>query len=159
MMNRRACKAGLDDGNAAMKIDIAKFGLKDVPVNPDTVFSFPRGLVGFEDARRFTLFHEEDRPTVFWLQSLDDPQLAFSVVPPEAIDIEYEMELSEEDCALIELRDPAEAAVVVILYREAADEGRVAASTRSPLVLNLRARLGMQKVLREFHPTLLCRAR
>lgn len=142
-----------------MKIDIAKFGLTDVPVNPDAVFSFPQGLVGFEDARRFTLFHEEGKPTVFWLQSLDDPQLAFSVVPPESIDVQYEMELSDEDCALLELKDPAEATVVVILYREAADNGRIAANTRSPLVLNTRSRIGMQKILREFHPTLLYRAR
>lgn len=142
-----------------MKIDIAKFGLKDVPVNPDAVFNFPQGLVGFDDARRFTLFHEEGKPTVFWLQSLDDPRLAFSVVPPESIDVQYEMELSDEDCALIDLKDPAEVVVVVILYREEADNGRVAANTRSPLVLNTRSRLGMQKILREFHPTLLCRAR
>lgn len=142
-----------------MKIDIAKFGLTDVPVNPETVFSFPQGLVGFENARRFTLFHEEGKPTVFWLQSLDDPQLAFSVVPPESIDVQYEMELSDEDCALIDLQDPAEAVVVVILYREAADQGKIAANTRSPLVLNTRSRLGMQKILREFHPTLLYRAR
>ncbi|HEX5803465.1 MAG TPA: flagellar assembly protein FliW [Azospira sp.] len=142
-----------------MKIDIAKFGLKDVPVNPDAVFSFPQGLVGFEDSRRFTLFHEEGKPTVFWLQSLDDPGLAFSVVQPESIDLQYEMELSDEDCALIDLKDPAEVVVVVILYREAADNGQIAANTRSPLVLNTRSRLGMQKILREFHPTLLCRAR
>lgn len=142
-----------------MKIDIAKFGLNDVPVNPDAVFSFPQGLLGFEDARRFTLFHEEGQPTVFWLQSLDDPQLAFSVVSPEAIDVQYEMVLSEEDCALIDLKDPADVVVIVILYREEADNGKIAANTRSPLVLNTRSRLGMQKVLREFHPTLLCRAR
>lgn len=142
-----------------MKIDIAKFGLKDVPVNPDSVFTFPQGLVGFEDAKRFTLFHEEGKPSVFWLQSLDDPQLAFSVVPPESIDVQYEMELADEDVALIDLKDPAEALVVVILYRQEADDGRIAANTRSPLVLNTRARLGMQKILREFHPSLLYRAR
>lgn len=142
-----------------MKIDLAKFGLKDVPVNPDAVLTFPKGLVGFEECKRYTLFHEEGKPTVFWLQSLDDPALSFSVMSPESLDIQYEIELSDEDCALIDLKDPAEATVVVILYREAADDGRIAANTRSPLVLNTRARLGMQKILREFHPTLLCRAR
>ncbi len=142
-----------------MKIDIAKFGLKDVPVNPDAVFNFPEGLVGFEELHRYTVFHEEGKPTVFWLQSLDDPQLAFSIVPPEMVDVQYEIELSDEDCKLIDLQDPAEAQVVVILYRDGADGGKIAANTRSPLVLNTRSRLGMQKILREFHPTLLYRAR
>lgn len=142
-----------------MKIDIEEFGLKDVPVNPDTVINFPEGLVGFEDLRRFTIFHEEGKPTVFWLQSLDDPQQAFSIVPPEMLDVKYEMELTDEDCKLIDLQDPAEALVVVILYRDSADGGRIAANTHSPLVLNTRSRLGMQKIFREFQPSLLYRAR
>lgn len=142
-----------------MKIDIAKFGLTDVSVNPDAVFTFPQGLLGFEDAKRFTLFHEEGSPTVFWLQSLDDPELSFSVVEPGAIDIQYEIELTEEDEKLIDLKDPADVLVVVILYKQEAAAGKIAANTCSPLVLNTRSRLGMQKVLREFHPTLLYRAR
>lgn len=145
-----------------MKIDIDQFNLKDVPVNPDAVFNFPQGLGGFEDCTRFTLFHEEGKPTVFWLQSLDDPKLAFSVVPPESIDIEYQIELSDEDTALLGLQDPAEALVVVIIYREeatAAGGGKMAASTRSPLVLNPRTRIGMQKFLREVHPSVIYRAR
>ena len=37
--------------------------------------------------------------------------------------------------------------------------GRIAANTRSPVILNFRTRLGMQKILREMHPSLLYRAR
>ena len=68
-----------------MKIDIDQFNLKDIPVSPDRVFTFPAGLGGFEENKRYTLFHEEGKPTVFWLQSLDDKDLCFSVVPPTAI--------------------------------------------------------------------------
>ncbi|MBK8522851.1 MAG: flagellar assembly protein FliW [Betaproteobacteria bacterium] len=143
-----------------MKIDIDQYGLKDVQVNPDAAFTFPQGLAGFEQNTRYSLFHEEGKPTVFLLQSLDDPTLAFSVVPPELLDIEYEIELSDEDAKLIDLKDPKEAVVVVIVYREAATDaggGKIAASARSPLVLNSRSRLGMQKILREVHPSLVYR--
>lgn len=144
-----------------MKIDIDQFNLKDVPVNPDAVFSFPRGLGGFENCTRFTLFHEEGKPTVFWLQSLDDPQLAFSVVPPESIDLAYQIELSDEDVALLGLTNPADAVVVVMIYRDVAEaaSGKIAASTRSPLVLNPSTRIGMQKFLREVHPSVVYSAR
>jgi flagellar assembly factor FliW len=145
-----------------MKIDIEQFGLKDVEVSADAVFNFPQGLAGFEQSTRYSLFHEEGKPTVFLLQSLDDPDLAFSVVPPELLDIEYQIELSEDDCNLIDLKDPTEAVVVVVVYREAATDAggsKIAASTRSPLVLNPRSRLGMQKILRDVHPSLIYRAR
>jgi flagellar assembly factor FliW len=147
-------------GEESMKIDIGKFGLKDVPVNPDTVFTFPEGLLAFEDRKRYSIYHEEGKSTVFWLQSLDDPQLAFPIVAPETLDIGYEIELSAEDCALLKLKNVTDAVVLVILYRGAASAdapGAVSAVARSPLVLNMVERLGMQKVLRDIQPSLIVR--
>lgn len=145
-----------------MKINIDKFDLKDVPVSPDHVFTFPEGLVGFEAQKRYALFHEEGKPTVFLLQSIDDSTLSFPVMSPDRLGIDYQIELSEADCALLDLKDPEEAIVVVIVYRDEATDaegGKIAASTRSPLVLNTRSRLGMQKILREIEPSLVVRAR
>ena len=60
------------NGGFSMKIDIERLGLKNVPIDPESVFTFPDGIAGFEDCKRFKLFHEEGKATVFWLQSLDD---------------------------------------------------------------------------------------
>ena len=142
-----------------MKIDIDRLGLKSVPVDPDTLFSFPQGLAGFEDCKRFKLFHEEGGGTVFWLQSVDDLAVMFPIVAPEALDIEYQIELSDADCALIGLQSVEDAVVVLIVYRNEAESGKIAANTRSPVILNLKGRKGMQKVLQDVHPSLLYRAR
>ena len=142
-----------------MKIDIERLGLKNVSVDPETLFSFPAGVTGFEHCKRFKFFHEEGKATVFWLQSLDDATVMFPVVAPESLDLEYEIELSDADCALIDLQDASEAVVVVIVYRDEAEAGKIAANTRSPVILNLKSRKGMQKVLQEVHPALLYRAR
>ncbi len=142
-----------------MKIDIERLGLTNVNVDPDTLFTFPNGIAGFEDYKRFKIFHEEGRETVFWLLSVDDTDVMFPIVAPEALDIEYEIELTDDDCAQIGLRHPEEAAVVVIVYRNEAEGGKIAANTRSPVILNLTSRKGMQKILRDVHPTLLYRAR
>ena len=142
-----------------MKIDLERLGLKNIAVDPDSVFTFPAGIAGFEQCTRFKLFHEEGKATVFWLQSLDQQDVMFPVVTPETLDIEYQIELSDEDCALIGLADPADAAVAVIVYRDEAQGGQIAANTRSPVILNLKTRKGMQKILHEIHPSLLYRAR
>ena len=142
-----------------MKIDIERLGLKNVVVDPETLFTFPDGLAGFEACKRFKLFHEEGKTAVFWLQSVDDPGVMFPVVTPETLDIEYQIELSDADCALIGVADPADVAVAVIVYRDEAQGGQIAANTRSPVILNLKTRKGMQKVLSEVHPALLYRAR
>lgn len=142
-----------------MKIDIERFGIKDVPVDPETLFTFPQGIAGFEQCKRFKLFHEEGKPTVFWLQSVDDLSVMFPIVSPETIDLQYEIELTDEDCGLIDLASAEAAVVAVIVYRSDAEGGKIAANTRSPVILNPQSRKGMQKILREVHPTLLYRAR
>ena len=144
----------------SMKIDIERLGLRNVGVDPDTLFTFPAGIAGFEHCRRFKLFHEEGGETkVFWLQSVDDSALMFPIVAPEALDIEYQIELGDEDCALIDMKDSDDVAVVVIVYRNETEGGKIAANTRSPVILNLKSRKGMQKILQDVHPTLLYRAR
>ena len=145
-----------------MKIDIERLGLKNVSVDPQTLFSFPEGIAGFEDCKRFKLFHEEglaSTPKVFWLQSIDDSEVMFPIVAPDALDIEYQIELSDDDCALIGLQSSEDVAVVLVVYRDSAAGGKIAANTRSPVILNLKTRKGMQKILQEVHPTLLYRAR
>jgi flagellar assembly factor FliW len=154
-----------------MKIDIDRFGLKNVQVDPDTLFNFPKGMVGFEDFKRFKLFHEEGGGTVFWLQSVDDVKIAFPVVASDALDVAYEIELSDEDCALLELKDAADVAIFMVVYRNApedkeiavntrfpvvqtiyrnAPEGKeIAVNTRFPVILNLKTRIGMQKILQD----------
>ena len=142
-----------------MNIDIERLGLKNFQIDPETLITFPEGIAGFEQCKRFKLFHEEGKATIFWLQSLDDTNVLFSIVEPESFDIEYQIDLSDADCELIDLQRPEDAAVVVIVYRNEAEGGTIAANTRSPVILNLRSRKGMQKFLREVHPTLLYRAR
>jgi len=142
-----------------MKIDIERLGLKDVDVDPETLFDFPQGLAGFEQCHRFKLFYEEGKPTLFWLQSIDDFGVMFQLVAPELLDLEYQIELSDEDCALLELAKPEDAAVVVMVYGDETQGGKIAANTRSPLILNLNSRKGMQKILADFKPTLVFRGR
>ena len=143
-----------------MKIDIGRLGLKNIGVDPETLFAFPKGLAGFEKCKTFKLFHEDGHDaTVFWLQCVEDADVMFPIVVPDQIDLEYQIELSDEDCALIDLKSDADVAVVVIVYRDAVQNGMIAANTHSPVILNLKSRKGMQKILQDIHPTLVFRGR
>lgn len=128
-----------------MHIDSPRFGALEV--EPSKIIEFPHGLPGFEDIRRFTLLHPDDAagesPNYFILQSVDDPAVAFHIADPAHFGFNYEITLSDEDAAMINLADPATASVVVMLVNEG---GGVRANLNAPLVLNLEARLGVQHV-------------
>lgn len=138
-----------------MKIDTYLFG--SVEVNPEKVLTFPNGLVAFEDCKRFMLVHEESEgePISYTLQSLDDPALAFQIVDPTSLGFNYELALSDAEIAL--LQSPAADDVVVMQVLFKSEEGgraEISPNLRAPLVINTRARVGLQKVMETLRPNI-----
>ena len=130
-----------------MKIESARFG--SLEVSPTNVIEFPKGIPGFEDLRRFCLLHVEAAdPKYFILHSLDDPEIAFNVGDPAMFGLGYEIALPDEAVALLDLKDPSEAMVVVMLVKEG-EQGALRANPKAPLIINARSRKGIQHVLSE----------
>ena len=130
-----------------MDIQTSSFGTQHVDEND--ILSFPRGLIGLEDQTQFKLFHEENKnPTVYWLQSATEPRLAMSVVSPAVFGLAYEISLDDEQQALLELTDAADAIVLLVVYKQheadSADDMDIKAISRAPIVLNSRRKIGLQ---------------
>ncbi len=142
-----------------MKIKL-RFSPEEIEIDPGSVLTFPNGLPGLESCKRFKLFHEENKPTIFWMQSLDDPGIIFSVADPALFEHEYEIQLSDAEVALLQVDDPAFLKVLVLLYRTGGDNAALLSKSpspagievnwRGPVIINLQKRLGMQKLLQ--HP-------
>ncbi|MCX7176251.1 MAG: flagellar assembly protein FliW [Proteobacteria bacterium] len=128
-----------------MNIDSPRFGT--LKVEPGKIIEFPAGLAGFEDCRRFSLFHpDEGDVKYFILQSLDDPALAFHIADPAQLGFNFEIALSDAETALLKLNDPLDAAVAVILLKDEGDSP-VRANLKAPLIINTRERLGLQHIV------------
>lgn len=137
-----------------MKIKTTRFG--ELEVNQDNILTFPQGIPGFEKCTRFQLFHQEQERNamVFWLQSLEEPDVAFSVVDPTAFGLNYQMTLSDEDARLLQASDASDLAVMMMVYHPFVEAGEtlkpsasVNANINGPLLINVRSKRGMQKVL------------
>ena len=127
-----------------MKIESPRFGTLEIEL--DKVIEFPLGLPGFEECRRFTLFHPEgEDPKYFILQSLDDAEVAFYLADPARFGFTYEIALSDDEARTLQLADPADMVVAVILTKPD-DAGTLSANLNAPLVLNLVAKRGIQHV-------------
>lgn len=140
-----------------MNIESPRFGI--LTVESDKIIEFPEGLAGFEEYRRYSLFHPaEGDPKYFILQSLDDPALAFHIVDPTRFGLNFEIALSDEETALLQLGDPVDAAVMVMLLKDDGD-AQVRANLKAPLIINTRARRGLQHVFAQLNLPLAPNAR
>lgn len=142
-----------------MKVETYLFG--SVEVNPGTVIEFPNGLVGFEASKRYQLIHEAAEgvtPASFTLQSLDDPHLAFQIIDPTVLGFEFELALTDAETQLLQIGSNGaekDVAVMLVLFKQGDDKPVIGASVRAPLMINTKARLGLQKVIQHARPNLL----
>ncbi|WP_217126790.1 flagellar assembly protein FliW [Hydrogenophilus thiooxidans] len=131
--------------------------LGEIEVDDSKVIHFPNGLAGLEHLKRFVLAHEEpaqgEMPRVFILQSVDEPEIAFSLVVPESLGVRYELELSDAEVALLQATAPEEIVIAVIVRRDEAqpDSHGLKANFMGPILINSNTRKAMQKVLDRFN--------
>ncbi len=132
-------------------------GIGESELARENLITFPGGIPGFEGLTRYRLFHEEDNqePAVYWLQSEDDESIQLPVANPELFHVNYQVTLTDEETGLLQLSDPEDVVVLVLLYRDMQDEtqppgpGAIRGNFLGPLIINTRTRLGIQKLLND----------
>ncbi|MTD33768.1 flagellar assembly protein FliW [Paludibacterium denitrificans] len=133
-----------------MRFDSSLLG--NVDIDESTIITFPQGIPALENCTRFKLFHNESQtePDLYWLQSPDDADVTFSLTNPLKLGVRYEIDLNDDETALLELQTPEPAVILVMLYKEPSEDGQVLlgslrANIRNPLVINTVTRKGLQK--------------
>jgi flagellar assembly factor FliW len=127
-----------------MQVASDRFGTLEV--GEDMIVSFPDGILGFPESRRYALVDDRNSGVYFWLQSVEDASLAFLSVVPWAFFGDYQIELPTAEEEALGL--PAEADVLVLcLLTVLREEGLITANLLGPLVINTTRRVGRQVVL------------
>ena len=76
-----------------MKLNTAKFG--ELDVDESKIFNFVLPIIGFDELNKYIIL-EPSQDTVFkWLQSVEDPELAFPVISVAMLDYDYSVDLSD----------------------------------------------------------------
>jgi len=114
------------------------------------VLEFPVGLPGFEDETRFALVERPAAAPLVFLQSLSRADLCFVAAPLSTVDPCYELGITREDLARLELdgeRQPHEPDEVICLaILTAPERGALTANLLAPVVINVRTRRAVQAV-------------
>jgi flagellar assembly factor FliW len=118
----------------------------DIPVI-DMVTPMP----GFPDHQRFALVRLDQSGVLCSLQSVDDPQLRFLVVPPSAFFPDYAPVIDDTTVSRLGIESAADA-IVLLVVNPGDDAGTATANLLAPVVVNLATRQGGQVVLDEDLP-------
>lgn len=122
--------------------------LGDFDLQEDEVLQFADGLYGFEREKRFAVlpFNQEIESPLEWMQSLQNPDLAFVITDPHLFVADYKVSFLDHEKAEIELQPDGFCLVRVIvnipsIYTE------MTANLVAPIAINPEKNLAKQFIL------------
>ncbi len=127
-----------------MDIETTRFGR--LAVEDERIITFPNGLLGFPDHTRFALIQTGEENYFFWLQSVDDANLAFVVTDPTIFFKDYDAPVREETRQELQLAEGAAVQTFVICNKVGE---WLTGNLLGPIVVNAQNRLAQQVVLTE----------
>ncbi|MBU0640607.1 MAG: flagellar assembly protein FliW [Planctomycetes bacterium] len=125
-----------------MLIETTRFG--QLEVDDTKLIMFVEGLLGFPEHRRFALIQTSPDPVFFWLQSVENPALAFVVCDPLAFVPDYTAPIRADDVKALELQDLSDCQVLTIVNKV---DGCLTANLLGPIVVGAHSLLAKQLVL------------
>jgi len=127
-----------------MIINSVRFGPLEVP--EDKIISMERPILGFEALQRFCLVEMDDLAPFHWLQSTEDPGIAFLVLNPIVFFPDYRIEINSKEIAELEVADVnAVETYVVVTIPE--DPRGISANLQGPILINTENNRAKQLVL------------
>lgn len=126
-----------------IRFETTRFGSVELP--EEKVISFPEGIFGFPGLKRYILIDYEDTP-VKWLQAVDDPDVAFIVVPAQSLLPDYSLKVDQQIRELLKLEEEED---LVVLFIVRVEKERLIANLKGPLLFNVRLMRGMQYMVND----------
>ena len=72
-----------------------RFG--EVEYDPQNLLHFPAGLIGLPNLRHFIVMPNKKQGPLFWIQSVDEPAMAFVLTDPTNFFLDYNLDTTLED--------------------------------------------------------------
>lgn len=146
------------DNQAAEKelvtVQTSRFGA--IEVDPNKIITLTSPFLGFSESIRFILKpHAQDSPFM-WLQSLDNPELAFVVISPTLLPKKYNPTIPRQTTNELDIQSNQELDMLVLLTIPAGNPLKITANLLGPLIINTTKRLAKQIVLdpKKYNPCL-----
>jgi flagellar assembly factor FliW len=121
-------------------------------VRADELWTFPQGLIGLPQLRRFARIPLEGAAPFELLCGLDQPNFGVVLVDPHVILEDYDLALDAADLEPITVRDPAQLEIRVSVVLPA-DDSPFSVNLKGPILLSPTERIGIQRISpSEDHP-------
>lgn len=133
-----------------MEIHGTRFGTLEFE-ETDIIY-LEEGLLGFPLSKRFLLFPYGQDSSFFWLQSVDESDIAFIVVNPFDFFSDLEFSIQDEDAYSIDLARSEDVEIFSLVTIPEGKPEEMRTNLAGPVVVNVDNRQGKQILVKEYSP-------
>ena len=118
-----------------MIINTARFG--EVEINESRIFDFVMPVIGFNELTKFIILEPGENTLFKWLQSTEDPSLAFPIISVASLDYDYSVDLSDNVINTLSITNPESLLVMNITSIPQDNPRSTTINLLAPLIFNL----------------------
>ena len=128
-----------------MKLSTVRFG--EIEIEEDRIFNFVMPIIGFDMLHKFIIL-DPNKETLFkWLQSIEDPSLAFPIISVSALELEYAIDLPDNIVEKLDITNVESLLVMNITSIPQDNPNGTTINLLAPLIFNLDNQSAAQVVL------------
>lgn len=128
-----------------MKINTVRFG--EIEIDKERIFEFVLPIIGFDELKKFVILDLNKDNFFKWLQSVEDPNLAFPVVSVFSMNVDYSIDLPDNIVDILKIQDVENLLVMNIASIPQNNPQGTTINLLAPLVFNLESLLAGQVIL------------
>ena len=128
-----------------MKIQTTRFG--EIEIEEGRIFKFILPIIGFNELKDFVIVDINKDNFFKWLQSVEDPSLAFPVVSVFSMNIDYSVDIPDNVVELLKIKNIESLLVMNIASIPQNDPQGTTLNLLAPLVFNIEEQLAGQVIL------------
>ncbi|MBE7711919.1 MAG: flagellar assembly protein FliW [Cyanobacteria bacterium SIG31] len=128
-----------------MKIDTVRFGT--IEVDDNRIFEFVMPIIGFNELSKFVILDLNKDSFFKWLQSVEDPSLAFPVVSVFSMNVDYSIDLPDNVIENLKIESVESLLVMNIASIPQDNPQGSTINLLAPIIFNLDKKLAGQVIL------------
>lgn len=128
-----------------MKFETIKFG--EIDVAEERIFEFVLPIIGFDMLKKFVIIEPGQENLFKWLQSVEDPTLAFPIISVSSLNIDYSIDLPDNVVEILGVKTVESLFVMNITSIPQDDPKGTTINLLAPLIFNIDTQKAGQVVL------------
>ncbi len=128
-----------------MKLNTLRFG--EIEVDDNLIFDFVMPVIGFDSLSKFVIIDSNKEALFKWLQSAEEPDLAFPIISVAGLDYDYSVELSDSVVDTLGIESADDILIMNITSIPQENPHGTTINLLAPLVFNLKNQKAAQIVL------------